>query len=173
MEAVARSREISGALPTRLTRESVALYRFSDSAGDLLYIGVCDEPVKRWYAHADAAWWPDVERFHVRWYPSRREAEDAEAQAIRREKPRYNVVFNGVPYKGARFPGARLYDLTREHFGSRSFTLNDLVDELGVPYGSAISHAQRLEREGLFERVGRRQAPSGRMRTHFRVVARD
>jgi hypothetical protein len=158
-------------LPTRPHPDHVALYRFFAATGGLLYIGICDEPVKRWYAHADKPWWPEVCTFRVVWFPSREEAASAEAAAILEERPEYNIVFNGVPYNSSRFPGAHLYALARERFGDRAFSLHDLVDELGVPYGSAVGHARRLQGEGLFEEIGTLKAGSGRARVHFRALA--
>lgn len=166
--------EMSGQLPTRPAPGHVALYRFFDADGALLYVGICDEPVKRWYSHADKWWWPQVERFHVLWLPSRNEALARETEAIRTEKPLHNVVFNGVPYSGRQFPGARMYEMARERFGDTPFTAKDLERELGCPRGSAMVHARRLQREGLFVEAGRwkqRDSLSPRERTHFRAVA--
>lgn len=164
--------EVTGPLPTRPAPGYTALYRFYDAAGALLYIGICGEPLKRWYTHAGKEWWPEVETFRVIWLPSRAEAEKAETEAIRVERPRHNIVFNGVPYNDSRFPGARLYDMARERFGDTPFSLQDLIDGLGVPYGSAAPHARRLQGEGLFVEVGKLKPPTGRARVHFRAVAR-
>lgn len=163
--------EMTGALPTSPHPDHVALYRFFDSADDLLYIGICREPLKRWYTHAGKSWWPRVETFRVVWFPSRTEAERAEMEAIRAEHPPHNTVFNGVPYNSTRFPGARLYELTQERFGDQPFCLLDLEDELGVPYSSALVHVRRLQEDGLIEQIGKLRTRPGRPLIHFRIIA--
>lgn len=163
--------EMTGPLPTRPAPGYTAMYRFYDAAGALLYIGICDEPLKRWYTHASKEWWPEVESFRVVWFPSRDEAVQAETTAIIFEHPRHNVVFNGVPYNSTRFPGARLHELTLERFGDEPFCLQDLEDELGVPKGSAQAHVRRLQAEGLFEEVGKLKTRPGRARVHFRALS--
>lgn len=163
--------EVSGVLPTRPRPGYVALYRFLNRAGELLYVGICDEPVKRWYAHADKPWWPEVALFRVRWHPSREEAAARETEAIRAERPRHNVVLNGVPYNGSQFPGPLVHQMTRERFGDRPFCIADLEDELGCPRGSARTHARRLQEEGLFEEVGTYPSEGRpRPRVHFRAL---
>ncbi|MDX2697586.1 GIY-YIG nuclease family protein [Streptomyces ipomoeae] len=162
--------EVTGSLPTRPAPGYTALYRFYDAVGALLYIGICSEPLKRWYTHAGKEWWPEVETFRVVWHPSRAEAERAETEAIRAERPRHNIVFNGVPYNDSRFPGARLYAMALERFGDEPFCLKDLEDELGVPKGSAQAHVRRLEGEGMIEEIGKLRTRPGRPLTHFRIV---
>lgn len=165
--------DVAGPLPTRPAPGNTALYRLYDAVGALLYIGICDEPVKRWYSHADKSWWPQVETFRVVWFPSRDEAAGAEAKAIVAEGPRHNVVFNGVPYSGSRFPGARFYELAKCEFGGRPFCLKDLEDQLGVPKGSAQAHVRRLEAEGLIEEIGKLRTRPGRPLTHFKIIGME
>lgn len=73
--------------------ERTALYRLYDAEGRLLYIGITDNPRRRWVQHAAKqadAWWPDVARKSIEWFPSRGAAEAAEVRAIEREGPPYN-----------------------------------------------------------------------------------
>ncbi|MFD9564392.1 GIY-YIG nuclease family protein [Streptomyces sp. NPDC059994] len=72
-----------------------ALYRLCDRVGRLLYVGVTDNPDRRWPQHAaDKAWWPTVTDLSIKWYPSRDCALTAEADAIRAEHPVHNVQHN-------------------------------------------------------------------------------
>lgn len=73
--------------------ERTTLYRLFDKAGDLLYVGITNDPEVRWSYHArQKAWWPEVHRRAVEWKATRVEAEAAEAEAIGREAPRWNVI---------------------------------------------------------------------------------
>lgn len=72
-----------------------ALYRFFDENGELLYVGVTLDPSARWKQHrADKAWWHEVAGIKIAHFPDRRSVLDAEREAIKAEKPRYNVVHN-------------------------------------------------------------------------------
>lgn len=162
--------EVTGALPTRPSPGHTAVYRFYDALGALLYIGICDEPVKRWYGHVDKPWWPNVARFRVVWFPSRSEALREEEKAIIIEKPLHNIVFNGIPRRGSQFPMQQLYRLTVKHFGERIFSLRDLVEDLGIPLGSARAEAKRLRDRGLFQGVGDFKGRAGRVVPHYRAL---
>lgn len=71
--------------------ERTALYRLYDTDDRLLYVGITNDPKKRWTHHASMKpWWPDVARHAVEWYDSRPEAEVAEFAAIRSEAPIHN-----------------------------------------------------------------------------------
>jgi len=68
-----------------------ALYRLHDAGGCLLYIGIANDPERRWLEHAASkGWWSQVDRQDVQWWPSRPEAEAAETAAIRAERPLHN-----------------------------------------------------------------------------------
>lgn len=92
-----------------------ALYRLYSHAGDLLYVGITDHLKIRLTAHAkEKPWWPEVARKTVAWYPTKREAEDAEARAIRDEHPAHNIA-EPVPGTGARLHGRNRYPLVGWH----------------------------------------------------------
>jgi hypothetical protein len=75
-----------------------ALYRLFDAEGRLLYVGVAFNPEVRWKDHAkDKPWWGDVERKTVAWCETRTDALLDEAEAIRTERPLYNVKDSNVP----------------------------------------------------------------------------
>ena len=76
-----------------------ALYRFFDTTGRLMYVGVAFDPEVRWKEHATfKPWWPDVARKDVEWHDSRTAALKAEADAISAERPMYNAKGNDLPH---------------------------------------------------------------------------
>jgi predicted GIY-YIG superfamily endonuclease len=75
-----------------------ALYRFFDAGSDLLYVGVTNDPGRRWGQHAnDKPWWHEVDHIEIERYPDRESVLAAERKAIQEEHPRYNVVHAPVP----------------------------------------------------------------------------
>lgn len=69
------------------------LYRFFDSKGALLYIGITVCTPTRWSNHGwDKPWWPEVADVRVEHYPSRSTALAAERKAILDEQPFHNVI---------------------------------------------------------------------------------
>lgn len=74
------------------------LYRFFDAGGDLLYVGVTNDPGRRWSRHAsDKPWWNEVDRIEIDRYPDRTSVLAAERKAVQDERPRYNVVHAPAP----------------------------------------------------------------------------
>lgn len=72
------------------------LYRFYDSEGRLLYVGISLSAAQRAADHRrEKSWWPDVARMDVVHLENRREAEDQERYAIVTERPIHNVIYNG------------------------------------------------------------------------------
>lgn len=75
-----------------------ALYRFYDAGGDLLYVGITNNPSRRWGRHAeDKPWWIEVDRIEIERHPDRPSVLIAERDAIKAELPRYNVVHAPAP----------------------------------------------------------------------------
>lgn len=71
--------------------EPTALYRCFNAEGVLLYIGISRDFGTRWKNEArEFDWWPQVKSQTVYWHDSRTEAEDAERDAIKAERPRHN-----------------------------------------------------------------------------------
>lgn len=141
------------------------LYRFYDSDGQLLYVGITDDPHTRWATHARKnaeSWWADVCVVHSEWYPTRTEAEAAEVDAIQREDPLHNVSHSTVPREWRRLSSMYLHPMAREEFGDQPFTYHDLVDRLGIPYGTVAVYARPLIAAGAFEKVGERARAAGR-----------
>lgn len=72
--------------------ERTALYRIFGEGDLLLYVGISGSPERRWVRHSETQpWWPEVRSMKFAWHESREDALIAEKQAIREEKPRYNV----------------------------------------------------------------------------------
>lgn len=77
---------------------TTTLYRFFDSAGILLYVGISAQPLVRFGQHrADKPWWVNIGSITTHHYTSRRAALEAEAEAVKTERPLYNVVHNPEP----------------------------------------------------------------------------
>lgn len=72
------------------------IYRMRDLSGRLLYIGVTNGGLRRFMEHAkDKTWWREVAQIDVEHvHCSRPVIESIEREAIRSERPLYNVVHN-------------------------------------------------------------------------------
>ncbi|TFV33148.1 type II toxin-antitoxin system prevent-host-death family antitoxin [Streptomyces sp. T1317-0309] len=103
-----------------LEDQLTALYRFYDSSGTLLYVGITNDPEARWRYHAlTKAWWPAVAKKIVDWRPDRPDAERAEAAAIFAERPIHNCVHAftepaDMPLRDARSRFTHLVDHVRD-----------------------------------------------------------
>lgn len=85
---------------TRLTLapysgELNGVYRLYGCDGSLLYVGVTNDPLRRWKQHAATKdWWPEVDLIVLVPFGSAATARHVERQAIRDERPTYNVQFS-------------------------------------------------------------------------------
>lgn len=71
------------------------LYRFYNTAGDLLYVGITNNPPGRFGKHRqEKQWWSNVARITLEQYETRAELAQAESLAIRAERPIHNVRGN-------------------------------------------------------------------------------
>jgi len=71
--------------------ESTALYRYFDSDGKLLYVGITKNQFDRLQAHAkNAEWFSQVKTASFQHYKSRQDALLAETKAIGTELPKFN-----------------------------------------------------------------------------------
>lgn len=76
--------------------DTTALYRLYDASGRLLYVGISNNVHTRIRTHrVEKYWGPDVADARIEWFTTRAAALSAEATAIRRERPRHNVMHNG------------------------------------------------------------------------------
>ncbi|MBZ6250357.1 GIY-YIG nuclease family protein [Streptomyces olivaceus] len=81
--------------------EPAALYRLNNAAGTLLYVGVTNNPERRFAQHRDTKdWWPQVAEKTVDWYPSRARALAEEAALITAETPVFNIDHNPAAQHG-------------------------------------------------------------------------
>ena len=73
-----------------------ALYRFFATDGSLLYVGVTNNPARRFTQHGvQRDWWHEVATIRMERHESREAVLAAEKAAIAKERPRYNVKHNG------------------------------------------------------------------------------
>lgn len=127
-----------------------ALYRHYDADGQLLYVGITNNPTRRLAEHKSrAVWRNEIDHVEVKWIGSREEALSAEAEAIRSEGP----VFNGGDVK----PYAPTGDVLRDWMGSVGITQAELAEEYGVT-GATMSQMMN----------GKRRAP-----LHFAAFIED
>jgi predicted GIY-YIG superfamily endonuclease len=90
-----------------------AVYRFYDSAGQLLYVGITFDIGPRFASHArKASWWCDQHSAVVVWRGTRAEAADEERKAIRGERPLHNI--SGTRVSRTRVRRMRPDALTRQ-----------------------------------------------------------
>lgn len=77
--------------------ERVALYRWVGHNGELLYVGISNDPDRRIGEHVEGKPWVEqTARVEiVDWFDSRELALEAEEEMIKSERPRYNVIHNG------------------------------------------------------------------------------
>lgn len=117
--------------------ERTALYRIWGDEDLLLYIGISKDFGDRWKKHAKTQpWWDEMRRLTAdEWFESRPEAENAEAAAIRVERPRYNVTHNPA----ARTPvvacnplnewfGAQIRELREARYMSQEVLAAEMAD---------------------------------------------
>jgi predicted GIY-YIG superfamily endonuclease len=79
-------------LPDGRRIEHATLYRLFDASGVLLYVGISGRWATRLAQHAARqGWWDEVAKVTREPFESREDALAAEAAAIKREHPRYNV----------------------------------------------------------------------------------
>lgn len=70
------------------------LYRFFDQEDQLLYIGISNDPKRRFSEHRQGKlWWRKASRIQLEHFGGRDELAAAEIRAIQNESPRYNNVY--------------------------------------------------------------------------------
>ena len=105
----------------------VALYRFYDARETLLYVGISNDPRRRWKEHAQTkAWYPEVHHQALTWYDSERSARRAETRAIRQESPRFNIAGAIRPVRARVMIRTRLWRLAQMVGVGAFVTLTDL-----------------------------------------------
>lgn len=75
--------------------DTTALYRYFDSNGNLLYVGISVSAVRRLEQHQNTApWFKNLGSIKVENYHSREAALQAEKNAIITERPKFNKIHN-------------------------------------------------------------------------------
>jgi predicted DNA-binding transcriptional regulator AlpA len=89
------------------------LYRAYGDDGELLYVGISLYAFERLCQHRrGSAWFDEVETIRIARYATQREAELAEREAIRTERPRYNIAYRSRPApRSEKRPPPRLLSL--------------------------------------------------------------
>ncbi|MGK9463973.1 GIY-YIG nuclease family protein [Streptomyces sp. G6] len=88
--------------------QPTAVYRLYARDGRLLYVGMTNNPDVRFAYHAlTKRWWQQVEGQSVEWHTNRSAARQAEAEAIKAERPVHNAMHaaagpNDVPLREVR-----------------------------------------------------------------------
>ncbi|MFG3510223.1 GntR family transcriptional regulator [Streptomyces sp. NPDC047821] len=151
-------------MPARAGR--TALYRHYAADGELLYIGISQDPEVRWEQHH---WWKQglSARQTLEWFELRSQALAAEAEAIAIERPAYNQQHNwqAVPFPCSHWPrltdlpsgkSRRLSDLMREEIesgrwlpGQKLPRQDSLAAAVGLNVGCGIRATNILWTEGL------------------------
>lgn len=104
-----------------------ALYRFYDRHRALLYIGITACLPTRLTHHDDhKPWWTDVADITVQHFTGRDAVLDAEAKAIRTERPLHNVVHNRRPGSASPVQLLDSYDQPALLPGERQWTFDNL-----------------------------------------------
>ena len=74
------------------TKNLTTLYRYFDSDGHLLYVGITGDNTKRQSQHRrNAFWFGEIASATFEHLPTRQEALEAEAKAIKNENPKHNI----------------------------------------------------------------------------------
>ncbi|MFF0094644.1 GntR family transcriptional regulator [Streptomyces canus] len=151
--------------------ERTALYRYFEASGDLLYIGISNDPDLRKKAHLyerrPDSWPKKAVRRTVEWHDSRVLALSAEEEAIKAERPRYNEKHNydDAPFDPDSWPQAArsrkvatVAELMRSEIlggrwldGQRIPSLRTLGGAAGVSMRLASQASVILQCEGLLD----------------------
>lgn len=82
---------------TKTAEPPHTLYRFWNSEGALLYIGLTDHPLRRWSQHSKSkSWWHQVAGITIEHFDTRNQLNKAERAAIKAERPLHNITHNGA-----------------------------------------------------------------------------
>jgi hypothetical protein len=69
-----------------------ALYRHFDAEGTLLYVGISLRPMTRTKEHVTLSGWAEqIANVRIEYFPTRKEAMEAEARAVQDENPLHNI----------------------------------------------------------------------------------
>jgi hypothetical protein len=88
-------RQVSAPRRVPINARRTCVYRHYDADDVLLYVGMTSTPSTRETSHVASAIWHGLSKRRTEtWYPNRRDAEQAETEAISREYPLFNIDGN-------------------------------------------------------------------------------
>ena len=121
--------------------ESTDLYRAWAADGTLLYVGMSFHSLSRLCQHRlNAVWFDQVETIKIERFESRGRAIIAEANAIRIERPKHNVVHNEAKPRRRRTPLIARSSFPNEE---NMFTREQLAGHLGVKYSDLMQFSRK------------------------------
>jgi predicted GIY-YIG superfamily endonuclease len=142
------------------------LYRAFDREKRLLYVGISLNWNNRLKQHAKGSlWFVDVTEIGIEWFDTRDEALSAEADAIKREKPEYNVMHSSSDSSllSCNQDEESVMKMQVKHLilksGKVFFTQKEICDFLGVPSTSRyldILHSHGLTPVKPFSHLSKR-----------------
>lgn len=135
------------------------VYRFFDTAGVLLYVGISKDLPTRWTHHRlDKPWWTNVATATLQHFPTRGEAEQAEREAIVAERPLYNVKHAATFETPPKVEVPPLYD---------EMSPSEVAKELMV----SAATVKRFEKRGIL--APSRRLPGSKYRRYSRADVRQ
>jgi predicted GIY-YIG superfamily endonuclease len=114
------------------------LYRHYNSDNELLYVGISVDAVSRLKRHSSEWKWT-VARSEIAMFPTREEASAAEAEAIRAERPKYNVIY--LPYGDRMEQYTMTSDQYRKAIAKLGMTQGGAAEFLGISVRSSNGYA--------------------------------
>jgi predicted GIY-YIG superfamily endonuclease len=119
-----------------------ALYRHFNAQGQLLYVGITCDPVRRTATHfVNSDWAADLARIEVEWHDSKKAAIDAECRAIRSEQPVNNCGAGQRKKSGVSKPtggiadNSAILDRIARHLDATGETRTAFGMRIGNDYG--------------------------------------
>ena len=106
---------------------ATVLYRLFNRKGRLLYVGITSNARTRFEAHHNCFYWAQVASITAEHFANRSLAADAEAAAIRSEKPKHNTAHTGK----SKAYSISEHDLAMCVHGS---TVSKVARRLRIPY---------------------------------------
>jgi hypothetical protein len=117
-----------------------ALYRYFGRGGELLYVGITSNPMRRETQHKlGSRWFSSVHRRTIEWFGSLAEAQYEEATAITQENPLFNQNMCAVHKLGC-------FRLTGPYYSDK-----DAAEALGIE----LHYLPWLVSQGHLRRTGR------------------
>lgn len=143
--------------------QKTTLYRYFDSEGRLLYVGITGDNTKRQSQHRrNSFWFGEIVSATFEHFDDRDAADEAESNAITKEKPMYNIAKRGMIL--AHSPYTHMLYLS----GKPDDGHDTLHKEFAIKYGDLFRTANGLMPEAdmvvafamQFARVDAEQSPN-------------